>query len=195
MSATPRVRGLPLFGVALAGLVLGHTLSYLLAVPDPLHRDLILERTGHTYLPIAGEAALVIFLAGVATLLARAWASRGRDDVEGFASLAGLLALVQVAAFLGQEVLERLVAGAPLAELAHDHVLSIGIGVQIVAALLGAAALRWLARASAHLVRAVVAARVALPRPALAAALPTTPDHPRGRVAIRARNVRAPPSA
>ncbi len=195
MSDTPRVRGLPLFGVALAGLVLGHTLSYLLAVPDPLHRDLILQRTGHAYLPIAGEAALVLFLAGIAALLARAWSSRDRDPVEGFASLAVLLALVQVGAFVGQEVLERLVAGAPLAELAHDHVLSIGIGVQVGAALLGALALRWLARASAQLVGTVIAARVALPRPALAAALPTTPDHPRGRVAVRARNVRAPPSA
>jgi hypothetical protein len=195
VSSTPRVRGLPLLGVALAGLVLGHALAYALAVPDPLHRDLLLERTGHAYLPLVGEAAMVLLLAGVAALVARSWSSRGRRDaVEGFAPIAGLLAAVQVTAFLGQEVLERLVAGAPLSELGGDHVLSIGIGVQVGTALVGAVVLRWLARTSARLVEAVRAVRAALPRPRLAVAMPMSSDRPRGRTTVRTRSARAPPS-
>ena len=193
--AAPRLRGLPVFGFGVAGLLLGHTISYLLAIPDPYHRDLLLQRTGHDYLPLAFEAGLVLLLAGVATLLARAWSACIRDEGEGFASLAGRLALVQVGAFVGQEIIERLVAGSPLGGLARDHVLSIGVVIQITLALVGAAVLPWLARASARIVRAVVAARDTPIRAALVSATPVGADHHTGRVVASDPNVRAPPPA
>jgi hypothetical protein len=190
---TPRVRGLPVFAFAVAGLLLGHTVSYALAVPDPHHRDVILSGTGHDYLPAAGEAALILALAGIAALLVRACSASGRGVPEGFAPLARLLAAVQVGAFAGQEVLERLVTGSPLGDLVHHHVLVVGVVVQVAVAIGGAAALRWLARLTSRIVQAASAPRAPLPRPAASAPLVTTPDRPRGRVVAHPRTERAPP--
>ena len=194
MREGPRLRGLPVFGFAVAGLLIGHTLSYAIAVPDPLHRDLVLDRTGHGYLPTAVDSALFLGMAGVAVLLVRAWSSRGREETRTFATLAGMLALVQVGAFSGQEILERIFAGAPLGDLVADQLLLTGVVVQVALAIAGAAVLGWLARASARIVRAVLTARTALPRP-LAATFPSAVHLPYGRVVAIARNVRAPPPA
>jgi len=114
----PRLRGLPTFGLAMAGLVLGHVLAYLIAVPDPHHRAFVLHRTGHEYLPAMAEAALVLALAGMAAVVIRAFAPGPRGGSERFSRLAGRLGLVQVLAFGGLEVVERIVAGAPLSHLA-----------------------------------------------------------------------------
>ncbi|HEX6330769.1 MAG TPA: hypothetical protein VF129_05705 [Actinomycetota bacterium] len=75
-SASFRVRGIPAFGFAAAGLLIGYGVSYLVAVPDPHHRDLLIDRTGHAYLPAAGQAAIVLALAAVAVVVARAWTGR-----------------------------------------------------------------------------------------------------------------------
>ena len=115
----PRLRGLPTFGLAMAGLVLGHVLAYLIAVPDPHHRAFVLQRTGHEYLPAMAEAALVLSLAGMAAVVIRAFAPGPRGGSERFSRLAGRLGLVQVLAFGGLEVVERIVAGAPLRHLAE----------------------------------------------------------------------------
>jgi hypothetical protein len=192
--STPRLRGLPLFAFAVGGLLLGHGLSYVLAIPDPYHRDLLLDRTGHAYLPAAGQVAMILVLAGVAAVFARAWSGRGRNQAERFTWLAGILATVQVAAFAGQEVLERLVARSPLTELAHDHVLVIGILVQVGVALIGATALRWLARLSAR----VAAATGDGFRPPMIGRIPAPAapsDRPYRLAVAGARNVRAPPPA
>jgi len=105
------------------------------------------------------------------------------------------MTLVQVAAFVGQEFLERLASSSPLGGLVHDHVLATGVVVQVAVALIGAAALRMLARASARIAANGGIARVTPLRPAIAAALPMATDTPSGRIASFARNVRAPPSA
>ncbi len=195
MRVTPRLRGLPVFAFAVAGLLLGHAISYLIAVPDPYHRDLVLQRTGHQYLPAAGEAALVLLLGGLASLLARAWTARRERGAPAFGSLAALLAVVQITAFVGQEVVERLVSHVPLHTLGHDHLLAIGIGVQLVVALVGAVALRWLARVSARIAEVVRSIRVAPLHPALAEAAPWATVLPRPRFGGTARSVRAPPPA
>ena len=159
MREEPRLRGIPTFGLAMAGLVLGHVLAYLIAVPDPQHRAFVLQRTGHEYLPAMAEAVLA--LAGMAAVVIRAFAPGPRGGSESFSRLAGRLGLVQVLAFGGLEVVERIVAGAPLRHLASDHILVIGMAVQVVVALAGAAFLRWLVRTSSRL------AETALPRPLL----------------------------
>ena len=193
-SGTPQLRGLPVFGFAAAGLLLGHALSYMLAVPDPYHRDVVLNRTGHGYFPAASQTAMILILAAAAAILARAWSNRPRGEPERFSSVAGALAFVQIGAFAGLEILERIVAGAPLGDLVRDHLLVIGVVVQVAVSLVGAGVLAWLARTSARIVRATLGGPVGLPRPILVEALPATPDHARGRVFASARNVRAPPS-
>jgi hypothetical protein len=109
--------------------------------------------------------------------------------------LVAALATVQVTAFVGQEVVERLVSRVPLGTLGHDHLLAIGIGVQLVVALVGAAGLWWLARLSARIVETVRGARMQRPRPALASATPSAADLPRAGVVRSPRSVRGPPSA
>jgi hypothetical protein len=190
----PRFRGLPTFGLAMAGLVLGHVLAYLIAVPDPHHRAFVLQRTGHEYLPAMAEAALVLALAGTAAVVIRAFAPGPRGGSERFSRLAGRLGLVQVLAFGGLEVVERIVAGAPLRNLASDHILLIGMAVQVVVALAGAAFLWWLARTSRKLAETVLP-RVALPRAEAALVLASASWSPSPTTFGSVGNVRAPPSS
>ena len=68
----------------MAGLVVGHVLAYLIAVPDPHHRAFVLQRTGHEYLPAVAEAALVLALAGMAAVVIRALAPGPRGGSERF---------------------------------------------------------------------------------------------------------------
>ncbi len=194
MREGPRIRGLPVFGFAVAGLLLGHALSYAIAIPDPYHRDLVLDRTGHGYLPLLAEAALILLLAGVAAAVARALSDRRSERTDRFVGLAGLLACVQVSAFVGQEVLERVVAGVSLGDLAHDHLLSIGSVVQVVVAIGAAGLLRLLARTSSRLAD-VVRSRVEQPRPEHATVLPVVSIRPARLLLVSAANVRGPPPA
>ena len=102
------LRGLPVFGFALAGLLVGHTLSYALALPDPLHRDLALEQTGHGYLPLAGQVATRRQLAD-ATWVLREFGSGTRQVTDAW--LTQNLPRVQVGFELGStEAIKRAVA-------------------------------------------------------------------------------------
>ncbi|HSJ51945.1 MAG TPA: hypothetical protein VLA90_11795 [Actinomycetota bacterium] len=190
---TPRLRGVPTFGFATAGLLIGHALSYLIAVPDPHHRDLLLHATGHAYLPVAAQAAIILALAAAAAVVARSWSGRGITPQDRFGRLAWTLAVVQITAFVGQEVLERVLTGMPLGDLVHDLVLPIGIGVQAAVALVGAALLRLLARTSARAVQGLAPRSVPPPRPAFAVAIAAA-ERPTVAAALRLPNVRAPPS-
>ena len=194
MREGPRIRGLPVFGFAVAGLLLGHALSYAIAIPDPHHRDLVLERTGHGYLPLFAEAALILLVAGVAAMVARALGGRGPERTERSTGLAGLLICVQVSAFVGQEVLERVVAGMPLGDLAQDHLLSIGLLVQVVVALCAAGLLRVLSRGSSRIAE-VLGAHVDPPRPARGGVVPVATTRLAGSLLASAANVRGPPPA
>src|SRR5215216_5982427 len=112
-----RLRDASTFAFAVAGLMLGHALAYVLALPDPYHRDIVLARTGHDYLPAATQLALIFAFAAVATAAAQGILERREAPPHCFHALAVRLVLVQVSAFVGQEFVERLVSGAPLAEL------------------------------------------------------------------------------
>jgi hypothetical protein len=184
---------LPLLGFAVAGVLLGHALSYAIALPDPHHRDLVLRQTGHAYLQPLGQAALIAFLAGVATVLVRACSRRRGDTPERFGVLAGTLAAIQLVAFLGQEVAERVVSGSPLEGLAHDHVLAIGLAMQLLLALVGAALLRWLARTSANIADGLMG-RPALAPPSDVPSVGWRVDRPARRIIRSPRSERAPPA-
>jgi hypothetical protein len=183
---------LSLFGFAAAGLVLGHTLSYALVFPDPHHRDVVLQRTGHEYLPLLAQVALLIAFAGAATVVMQGLLKTRRPS-ERPRSLYTWLALIQVCAFVTQELLERSVTGAPLGDLLHAPILLAGVPVQLAVAFAGAALLRWLTRSAERFADAAVAAPV-LPRLVPAFALPAAPDVHRGRAVERARGQRAPPA-
>ena len=97
-------------------------------------------------------------------------------------------------AFGGLEVVERIVAGAPLRHLASDHILVIGMAVQVVVALAGAAFLRWLARTSTKLAETTLP-RLPLPRAGAVLALTSASWRPGTGVLGSVGNVRAPPSS
>jgi hypothetical protein len=189
----PRLRGFPIFGTAAAGLVLGHALAYLIAIPDPHQRVFALQRTGHAYLPALDQAVLMLVVAGMAAVVVRAF-SRTEERTERFGRLARVLVVAQTCAFAAQEVLERLVSGAPLGGLAHDHILVTGIAVQIVVAIV-AAGILWLFARTATRLAAVTATRTRLPRVRVVFALPVTARRPHAPLFATAGSVRAPPSS
>jgi hypothetical protein len=189
----PRLRGFPIFGTAAAGLVLGHALAYLIAIPDPHQRVFALQRTGHAYLPALDQAVLMLLVAGMAAVVVRAFADTD-DRTERFGRLARVLVVAQTCAFAAQEVLERLVSRAPLGGLAHDHILVTGIAVQIVVAIV-AAGILWLFARTATRLAAVVTARPRLPRVRVVFALPVTARRPHAPLFATAGSVRAPPSS
>ena len=193
MREGPRLRGFPIFGTAAAGLVLGHALAYLIAIPDPHQRAFAMQRTGHAYLPALDQAVLMLLVAGMAAVVVRAFARAG-DRTEGFGQLATILVVAQTCAFAAQEVLERLVSGAPLGGLAHDHILVTGIAVQIVVAIV-AAGILWLFARTATRLAALIATRTRLPRIRVAFALPVTARRPHASLFATAGSVRAPPSS
>jgi hypothetical protein len=188
-----KLRGLPTFGFAMAGLVLGHVLAYLIAVPDPHQRSFVLQHTGHEYLPTMAEAALVLALAGIAAVVIRAFAPRSQRGSERFSRLAGRLGLVQVLAFGGLEIVERIFAESPLRHLASDHILVIGMAVQVVVAVVGAALLRWIARTSSKLAE-TISPRAPLPRAGAVLAVASSSWSPGTTASGSVGNVRAPPS-
>ncbi len=144
-------------GIAAAGLVLGHWLAYALSAPGANERDELLHATGHGYLAFATQVAVLAGTLGLAGLfLARV---RQREGEGSFASDVVRLAAVQAGAFVAMEVGERLLSGASLHDFTHGPLLVIGLAVQLLVAIAGAALLRLTDRsaAAAHGLRHKVA--------------------------------------
>jgi hypothetical protein len=118
---TSPLRAASVFAFAVAGLVLGHALAYALAVPDPHHRELVLARTGHDYLPAATQLALILASASAATAAAYGILARRDASAGASVSLAWRLAIAQVSAFVAQEIVERVMVGAPLSGLISNE--------------------------------------------------------------------------
>ena len=147
-----------LLGTAWAGAVAGHTLTYLLTVPQAAARDALLASTGHNYWAAAVAVALVLGLASALSVVVRQFRGglRGErtmsaDDVP---RLAARLAALQYSIFLLQEILERLDVGAPLGGARTGRLLLVGVLVQTLVAAALAVALFLLARVSAAAGRA-----------------------------------------
>jgi hypothetical protein len=140
------VRRLPLAGAAVAGAVVGHTIAYALAAPDPGQRLALLVTSGHAYWSAAVAAAIVLGLASLGATVAghfRAGLRPGRHRAgEPFGRLGGRLALLQVGIYLVQELLERAAAGVPV----DGRLLLQGVLVQVLVAVTVAAALAWAGR-------------------------------------------------
>jgi hypothetical protein len=170
----------------------GHWLTYQAVAPIAGSRATLLHQTGHAYLGMANDLALVAALAAMATIfigqLTRPAPTR---QIHG---LTGRVVRFQVSAFVLLEVLERVTSGSPLAGLIHTGILPIGIAAQIGIGYLAAHAIRWLLRTAdrvtATLGRAAVAARELVPRPLV----PEPVFVPAVRH-LSAAGIRGPPSA
>lgn len=172
--------------VAPAGLGLGHLLAYALSGADA---EAHLAATGHGYLPLALRLAVGIgLLGGVSAVLGGVRRARGRTSgPPGILPTAVRLAGVQAAAFAVLEVVERLVAGAPLAGL--GPLLAVGLLVQVFVAALFAPLLVGLDRVGERLVSA---APPAAPRPVHR--LPACATERTEPVEVRPWSERAPPA-
>lgn len=139
---------LPVFGVGMLGVVIGHSLTYLLAVPSAVRSNL-LAMTGHAYWSNAVSAGLLAGLAALGGVAIRSFRS-GRRGIHrhppGYADGVWRLAMVQVLVFGALEVCERAASGVPLASMFQDHILPIGVAIQVLVALVGAIGLVLLAR-------------------------------------------------
>jgi hypothetical protein len=156
------LRGLPLAGMAIVGVVLGHWLSYLLAIPDAHLRAEVLAQSGHGYWMVAVKAAVVFGCVGVGTLLFRHLNAhmRGEPSVEDRpAAVALRLALLQVAAFVAMEAVERSVAGEPVSQVFRHHIFLFGVALQVAVACLGTFVLLWFNRLAAKVCLAIAAPR------------------------------------
>jgi hypothetical protein len=169
-------RRLPLAGAAVAGAVVGHAVAYAMAAPEPAQRLAMLAVSGHAYWSAAIATAIVLGLVSVGATLARhfrAGLGQARTPAaEPLPRMAGRLALLQVTIYLVQELIERVVAGAPLGGPVFGRLLLIGIAIQLLVAGLIALGLAWVGRVAEVAGRAMrrrqprrPEARPARPRP------------------------------
>jgi hypothetical protein len=191
MRSQRETRGLPVFSWAVLGLVAGHGIAYLIAIPDAQRRTAVLQSTGHAYLPLLVEIGLILAVAGAARLVMRAFGSGGRVRDGSLVRTAAGLGALQVVAFVVLEVVERLLTHMPLHELVSDHVLGIGVVVQLGVAMVGALVLRAMTRTAARL--ALVAVRSHTPRPAGLVPIPFVRTLDLRPVLVGAVGVRGPP--
>src|SRR5437764_404154 len=146
--------------VGAVGMVLGHWIAYSLAAPRARVRTRLLASTGHAYWFLAVRIALVCALASVAAVLIRATVERlrGRPTAPSGPGPAALaLAVIQVGGYGAMEVVERLVAKAPLSTLLVHDVLVLGVLIQVGLAGLLSFALWSLRRAADRLTALAVA--------------------------------------
>lgn len=144
-----KTRLVALAAMASVGLLAGHSLTYLRLTPASSGPESLLE-AGHGYL---NQAALVsVALAAMSALF---WFAGGifssRVVRPSLARTAATLAVIQCAGFGIQEILERVIAGAPLSDLAV--VLALGLPVQLLTAALGTLLVTALHKAGAAISR------------------------------------------
>ena len=148
--------------VAVAGLFAGHLIVYRILAPGTLQRSVLTGGASHAYLPFALAAGLMLALAagaGTFRLGFRRATVRGTDRRRpGLASTLFLPAVAQAAAFIALEVLERMLAGAPMGTLLGP-LLPVGVALQLLVGAAGGLLLAGLDRAGEIIGRAVAARR------------------------------------
>ncbi|MEO8422963.1 MAG: hypothetical protein ABI595_03515 [Actinomycetota bacterium] len=185
-------RRLATLGVAVGGVLVGHWLTYLAVAPIAGSRAAILHQTGHAYLGMANDVALVAALAAMATMfIGQLTTPMPAGQLHG---ITARVVRFQVSAFVLLEVLERVTAGSPLAALMHTGILPVGIATQAVIGILAAFSIRWLLRTADRVAaafgRTAVAPRRDVPQPLF-------PDlvFVRAYGHLSAAGVRGPPSS
>jgi hypothetical protein len=179
-------------GVASAGIVLGHWVTYLVDVPRSHARAVELARSGHAYLSVAGELATAMMAVTLAALfLGRVIHPEG--PVSAYPTLARRLGLLQAGAFVAMELTERAVAGMGFGDLARGGLLPLGVLIQLVVALIGALLLRLVLRAADRVAAALPSPDPFVRAAALSFDLPPAPAR-RIRLPVATAGVRGPPS-
>jgi uncharacterized membrane protein len=178
-------------GLAAAGVVLSHSLSFLFVAPDPHARQRLLDATGHRYFTWVTAVAIGLLVAGVAGGTIKRLRGGFEDAAYGrtFVGSAAALVLIQVVAFIALESVERLVVdGSPLGPLT-DPVMAIGCVVQIVVAVVGALLLVALAHGVDHIAARFLASPPQPTGPARAwwatSVMPPTPAPATGGPTVR----------
>lgn len=177
-------------GWSAAGLLGGHLLTYRILFPDAHRHDAVLADSGHAWTALLVPAFLIALVVAIAAgLLGRRRAGERR------AVRFGLLALLQVALFLALELGERFAGGMTLRALPHEvavhhlgAILAVGVAIQLLAAWLGSALSRAVARVAERLGRTVPTGPLRpLRLPVPAGSIPPSP-------ALRAGGIRGPPA-
>jgi hypothetical protein len=157
MSNRRSIRPSVVLGLALGGVLLGHTVTYRLLLPDAHARAVELAQSGHGYLAGANAIGMVAAIAALAALfLGRLL----RSDDAAMGTILWHLVAFQMAAFTSMEVLERVASGSGASRLMP--VLAIGLPVQALVAGVIALLARFLLRAAERIGHAMRA--IAIPR-------------------------------
>jgi hypothetical protein len=164
-------------GVAGTGVLVGHWLTYLVTVPDGGARTATLRATGHAYLGIAGELLSAVLALSIVGVFLGAVVDRGGTPRTPRSLTARLIAL-QVGAFAGMEVVERLLSGSPLGDLARGGIVPIGLVANTAIAVLGAALLRRLLRLAERMAETASIGTPALVVPGRGAVTMLRPSRP-----------------
>ncbi len=159
-------------GLSAAGVVLAHSLAFLVTTPDHGERSQLLHATGHRYWPHFAALALGALVAGLLGFVAdRVWgdgAERRLSTRRLYAFTAPRLLLLHLVGFLYLEAGERLAVHGSFEGLLQEPVVVIGLLVQAVVALVAGFLLVLFARVVDHLVsllrRSVRPPKMELPR-------------------------------
>ena len=181
-------------GVAAAGVMAGHWLSYRLAVPNGALRHHVLAESGHTYWLLAVRAAILLGLAGAGAVVGRQLlaADRDRGAVDRYVNSALRLGALQLAGFAAMEVAERAVSGAPIAGMFVHHLFVLGLAVQFLVACVGGLVVVTLSRAGRRVALAL-RGRTPLPGVHELSRAPASPTRRRLLGLAGAAGVRGPP--
>jgi len=154
--------GLPLAGAATGGVVVGHWLSYQLAVHEARLREQVLSASGHGYWLSAVKVGVVAVLVALGSVAVRHLSGRDRSDGPFGERLSGLtarLVVLQLVGFTAMEVTERVAFGAPIGAMFAHHLFLLGLAVQVVVAAAGALVLLWFGRAADRVRSAILGGR------------------------------------
>lgn len=133
--------------MATAALLLGHWAAYALSYRQVRLRDVVLAATGHSYLAPAGKIAFVLAFIGLAWLSTEACKREHASELPArFGPIALRLIGVQLVGFSALEVVERIVAHAPVIEMFSHYTYALGLLMQVLTALSGAVVVLLLTR-------------------------------------------------
>lgn len=124
-----------LAGFGSAGVLLGHWITYLIAVAEGPERGHLLAHTGHSYLQSMSELAIVAAVAAFLALLMPPFRAR-MTPRPATLDVGARLALIQIGGFTAMEVGERVHARVPITELGAHGIYYVGVAVQLAIALL-----------------------------------------------------------
>jgi hypothetical protein len=182
-------RSLAALGLAAAGVLAGHWLTYLVVRPAPTDRAALLGATGHAYLASAVEICSLSALAAAAALFIARLARGGNEDPTT-PELAVRFWALQALAFAVIEIAERIASGSSAGLV---PALVVGAAAQLVVAWVCAWLVRQLLEV-ADLVSAFAHSRPQDPARARSIRVPAGAVLPHDTPALTAAGIRGPPS-